>query len=449
MHILFIYPSMAEKETYRSKLRNGKIKSWCFEPLTIATLKGLTPAFHQSTFFDDRIEDIDYNCNCDIVAISCETFTAKRSYEIALTFKEKKKTVVMGGFHPSLCPDEALQYCDSVLVGEAEYLWAKILSDIEQNCLERVYRQEERIDPKDIITDKRIFEGKSYFPFSLVETGRGCCYKCEFCAVSEFYKYCYLRRPVDKIIEEVKRSKHKRILFVDDNIVADIASAKDLFKALIPLKVKWVCQTSVVIGNDPELLELMKKSGCIGGLVGFESLNKENLVFMKKHQNLAIHKQDDIVNKIYRYKLKIYASFVIGYDADDAQAIDETLKYAINKGFFIANFYQLTPFPGTGLYERFKKEKRLISEKWWLDKDFTYGDLVFIPAKISAMEMKELCNRAKEKFYSCGSILKRGIKFRVNRGNLFSFILFFIVNFLTRKEMYKRKNRKLGRNQAI
>ncbi len=446
MHILFIYPSMAEKETYRTKIRKGRIKTWSLEPLTIATLMGVTPAKHQASFFDDRIEDIDYETDCDLVAITCETFTAKRAYEIATTFRNKSKTVVMGGFHPSLCPDEALEYCHAVLIGEGEYLWPKILDDYENQKLEKVYRQKERVQPKDILTDKRIFNSKTYFPFSLIETGRGCCYTCEFCAVSEFFQHRYLRRPVESIVEEIQRSKHRQILFVDDNIVADVPSAKKLFRALIPLKIKWVCQTSVIIGKDTELLDLMKKSGCIGGLIGFESLNKENLVYMKKQQNLAIHKQDEIVDNIYRYKLKIYASFVIGYDADDSLSIKQTLDYALNKGFFIANFYQLTPFPGTELFERFKNEGRLLSEKWWLEKDFIYGDVVFKPAKTTAAEMKALCEWAKERFYSYSSILKRGIQFKINRTGLFSLILFFMVNLLSRKEMYKRKNRKLGRN---
>jgi radical SAM superfamily enzyme YgiQ (UPF0313 family) len=446
MHILFIYPSMAEKEVYRAKKRKGILKTWSLEPLTIATLKGVTPKQHQTSFFDDRIEDIDYEIDCNLVAITCETFTAKRSYEIATAFRRKSKTVVMGGFHPSLCPDEALEYCNSVLIGEGEYLWPKILEDFENQSLQKIYRQKERVSPEDIHTDKSIFKSKSYFPFSLVETGRGCCYQCEFCAVSEFFQHCYLRRPVENIVDEIQRSKKKRILFVDDNIVADVPSAKILFRALIPLKIKWVCQTSVIIGKDPELLELMKRSGCIGGLVGFESLSKDNLIYMKKHQNLAIHKQDEIVNNIYKYKLKIYASFVIGYDADDSLSVKQTLDYAMKKGFFIANFYQLTPFPGTELYKRFKKEKRLLSEKWWLENGFTYGDVVFKPAKTTAAEMKALCEWAKERFYSYSSIINRGLMFKINRSGIFSLILYIVVNLLTRKEMYKRKNRSLGRN---
>ena len=130
---------------------------------------------------------------------------------------------------------------------------------------------------------------------------------------------------------------------------------------------------------------------------------------------------------------------------DDRIEDTETLNYAIKKGFFIANFYQLTPFPGTALYSRLLSENRLHNKKWWLDENFRYGDMVFTPIKCTAQEMMMLCNLAKKKFYSIGSIFKRGFKFSINRNKLSHFILFFIVNLLSRKEMLKRKNSKLGR----
>ena len=439
---------MAEKESYRTKVTKGRIKTWSLEPLTIAALKGVTPSCHKTTFFDDRVEDIDFEIECDLVAITCETFTAKRAYEIAGKFRKRNITVIMGGFHPSLCPDEAAEYCDCVLVGEGEYLWPVILKDFMEKKLAKFYRQSARVKPEDIKTDKTIFKGKSYFPFSMVETGRGCCYNCEFCAVSEFFGYCYLRRPVENIIEEIRLSKKKKIMFVDDNIVADIPSAIELFKALIPLKIKWACQASIVIGQNPELLDLMNRSGCIGGLIGFESLDKANLQKMKKHQNPDINQLEEIVKRIYSFNLIIYASFVIGYDKDDAETVKETLKYAIDKGFFIANFYQLTPFPGTELYRRLLNEHRLIREKWWMDEQFKYGDLVFEPAKITPLELKILCDMAKAKFYSYRSILYRAYKNRVNRKSLSQLLLFLIVNLFSRTEMRRRRNRSLGRGIA-
>lgn len=445
MHIVFIYPAMSEKENYRS-LRIGKyIKSWSLEPLTIATLKGSTPAEHQCTFYDDRVENIDFDINCDLVAITCETFTAQRAYEIAKEFRKRDRKIVMGGFHPSLVPDESQEHCDALLIGEGEYLWPQILKDLQAGNLQEKYIQEERVDPADIRVDKRIFKGKKYLSFSLIETGRGCQHKCEFCAVTTFFKYCYKRRPVEHIIEEVKRSGRKRILFVDDNITAHIPSAKELFRALIPLKIQWFSQMSLTIAQDDELLDLMQKSGCAGGLFGFESLNRENLKHMKKTQNLGLMSQDELIDKIYSYGMRIYGSFILGYDEDSEETVKETLDYAINKGFFIANFYQLTVFPGTELYARFQREGKLKQPTWWLDPTFRYGDIAYEPKKLNSKELTRLCHMARREFYSIPSIVKRGFMFRINRRNVSQLFYFFLINLLTRTEARKRQKRKLGR----
>lgn len=351
----------------------------------------------------------------------------------------------MGGFHPSLQPDEALLHCDAVLIGEGEYLWKKIIRDVEKGTLKRKYIQEERIDPADIKVDKSIYKGKKYLDVALVETGRGCQYKCEFCAVTSFFKHRFMRRPIQDIVEEVKRSKSKRILFVDDNITAHIPSAKALFKALIPLKIEWFSQMSISIAADDELLELMQKSGCIGGLFGFESLNMENLKHMKKPQNLEVLSQDALIEKIYSFGMKIYGSFILGYDEDNAETVNETLDYAMQKGFFVANFYQLTVFPGTDLYSRFQKSGKLLKHKWWLDPDFRYGDIAYEPKKISAAELTKLCHDARQKFYSTNSILNRLLFFKINRKSFTHVFFFLLINFLTQKEVSKRKERKLGR----
>lgn len=445
MHIVFIYPAMSEKENYRS-IRFGKsIKSWSLEPLTIATLNGCTPGHYKTSFFDDRIENIDYDIDCDLVAITCETFTARRSYEIAAGFRKRDKKVAMGGFHPSLVPDETLEHCDAVLIGEGEYLWPQMIRDAEEGILKRKYIQEERIDPKDIRVDKSIFKGKKYLSVSLIETGRGCNYKCEFCAVTAFFKNCFMRRPIADIVAEVKRSKNKRILFVDDNITAHIPSSKTLFKALIPLGIQWFSQISISIAKDDELLQLMRDSGCAGGLFGFESLNRENIKHMKKPQNLQVFSQDELIEKIYSYGMKVYGSFILGYDEDEEKTVQKTLDYAVKKGFFIANFYQLTVFPGTDLYTRFQKEGKLHNPKWWLDPGFRYGDIAYEPKKISSQELTRLCHMARIKFYSTRSILIRGLFFRINRKTPSQLFFFFLVNFLTRTEVRKRQKRKLGR----
>ena len=437
---------MGEKENYLTKIKNGKIKTTSLEPLTIATLSGLTPGNWDRALFDDRIEDIDYNTDCNLVAITVETYTAKRSYEISKCFRKNGKKVIMGGFHPSIVPEESLKHADSILIGEAEEIWPKMLEDFENGKLQRIYESKSRVDLSKVNVDRSIYGNKKYFPFTLIESGRGCNFNCEFCSVSLFFNKKFIRRPIQDIINEIKQSGKRKFMFVDDNICGDIKSAKELFKALIPLKIHWASQASINITEDEEVLDLLKKSGCIGLLLGFESQNKDNLKQMNKSQNYNID-LDGVIGKLYKKGIKIYGSFIIGYDFDDETAVNETVKYAINKKVFIANFYQLTAMPGTALYKRLEDEKRLVFDKWWLDPAYSYGDLVFKPAKLSAESLSDLCYKARTKFYSRRSIFQRALNFRSNSKGLQSFIFYLAINFLTRKEAHKRQKRKLGREK--
>jgi len=446
MKIIFIYPSMGKKEDYRIRRNRKLIKTSCLEPLAIATLAGLTPVDWNQKFFDDRVESIDYDEPCDLVGISVETYTAKRAYEISSEFRKKGRKVILGGIHPSLLPDEAIEHADSILIGEAENIWSQILDDVKNNSLKRIYRAESRSLLNNLQVDRGIFKGKEYFPFTLVETGRGCNFACDFCSVKSFFKGKYQRRPVEEIIEEVKGLNRKKIMFVDDNITADFKSAKKLFKALIPLKITWISQASINIVQDEELLDLMQESGCLLLLIGFESLNINNLKQMNKSQNYGFEKNKHAINELYRRKIKIWASFVIGYDFDDSSIFKTTIDYAIKNRFFLTNFYQLTPFPQTKLYKRLKSQNRLLLDKWWLDSSYSYGDVVYKPSLIPAKEISEGCKNSRIKFYQFSSIIKRAFDFKVNSNGFIAFILFLIINFFIRKEINEKQTRKLGRN---
>jgi len=445
MKIIFIYPSMGEQEKYKFRKKGTEIKTWCLEPLTIATLNGLTPKKWQRKFYDDRIEDINFDEECDVVAITVETYTAKRAYEISERFRKSGKKVILGGFHPSILPNEASIYCDCVVIGEAEEIWKDILRDVENNALKKTYVSKNLCNLSGIKVDISIFVNKKYFPFTLIESGRGCPFSCDFCSVSVFFKHKFRRRPIEDIVAEIKQTKNKRFMFVDDNICADIATAKKLFKALIPLKINWASQASVNIIHDDELLDLMKKSGCIGLLIGFESINKDNIKVMNKNQNLHIN-YELLIKKLHDRNIRIYASFVIGYDYDDETTGKKTVDYAIKNKFFIANFYQLTPFPGTRLYDKLKKEKRLLYDEWWLNDKYSYGDMVFKPKLLSHKKLSDMCFNSRKEFYSYKSIILRSLS-RVNLKSIVGYVLFWIVNITTRKEAIKRQARKLGRGE--
>ena len=196
--------------------------------------------------------------------MSVETYTAKRSYQIASEYRRRGVPVVMGGFHPTLVPDEASEYAESIVVGEAEGLWPQLMNDFRGGRLQRVYKQAKRPALTGLRPDRSIFEGKRYLPVGLVEAGRGCHLQCEFCAIQSYFKNTQTRRPADEIIEEIRRIKKPLIFFVDDNITSNMDQAKEFFRKLIPLKIRWVSQASINAAHDEEFLRLIKASGCQG-----------------------------------------------------------------------------------------------------------------------------------------------------------------------------------------
>jgi radical SAM superfamily enzyme YgiQ (UPF0313 family) len=416
------------------------------EPLAPATLAGLTPRDGETEvrFYDDRTEGIPFDEPTDLVALSVETYTAKRSYQIASEFRRRGVPVVMGGFHPTLVPEEASDYAESIVVGEAESLWPSVLDDFRNGQLRRVYRNSKRPTLSGLRPDRSIFAGKRYLPVGLVEAGRGCHFRCEFCAVQSYFGNTQTRRPVDEIIEEIRRIKKPLIFFVDDNITSNMEQAKEFFRALIPLKIRWVSQASINAAHDEEFLQLIKASGCQGLLIGFETLNPDNLRKMRKSFNTMKGGYEKALENLRRHSIRLYATFILGYDEDHGDTLRDTLAFAERHRFYIVAFNHLTPFPGTPLYDRLKKEGRLLYERWWMDPEYRYGMVPFTPQGMTAQQVKDRCIEARQAFYAYSSIFRRGLDFQVNGKNFFMWTHFFSINLLFRSEVLQRKDFPLG-----
>jgi radical SAM superfamily enzyme YgiQ (UPF0313 family) len=424
------------------------IRTWQMESLPAAVLAGLTPPDVDVKFYDDRMEAIPYDEPTDAVAITLETYTARRAYQIASEYRRRRIPVIMGGFHATLCPQEAAEYAEAVVVGEAEGLWLPLMDDLQHGTLDKFYRRASGNRPSlsGLKPNRAIFRGKRYLPVGLVEAGRGCHFKCDFCAVQTIFGATQTRRPIDDILDEVRRvwsGGAKLLFFVDDNITSNLAQAKEFFCALAPLNVRWVSQSSINAAHDEEFLDLMVRSGCMGVLIGFESLNPANLKSMNKTFNTAQGGFAAAVAKLRAKSIRIYATFVFGYDQDTADSFAPTVRFARESGFYIAAFNHLTPFPGTPLYNRLQNEGRLLYDKWWLDPRYRYNRIPFQPSCMSPEDLQRACVAARRQFYSWPSILQRSVD-RVNRSNAFMWRNFYVINAMHRADVSQRDQYPLG-----
>jgi radical SAM superfamily enzyme YgiQ (UPF0313 family) len=439
MRITLIMPGVGRKpgEPY--------VDSWKMEPLSLAVLAARTPKDVEVRFVDDRLEPIPYDEVTDAVAVNAETYTARRAYQIAAGFRQRGVPVILGGYHPTLVPQEAAEHADAIVCGEAEDLWPQVVADLQSRSLQPVYCCRDGPELAGIRPRRDIFAGKKYLPVGLVETGRGCKFHCEFCSVTQFFRRRYRARPLADVVADVEQCGKRTVFFVDDNIVADSARRRDLFSAVRPLGIRWMSQGSVHVADDLALLKEMRQSGCRGILVGFESLSQETLARMGKSWNTAVRDYEESIRRIHGSGIAIYATFVFGYDSDGPDSIRRSVEFAIRQKFFLAAFNHLVPFPGTPLYERLRREGRLRRDPWWLDPRYRFGDVAFRPRGIDAEELAEQCQRAREEFYRLRSVLYRATAVRNNCRDPAAAAAYFWLNLFSGREMRRRRGLPLGR----
>lgn len=447
------------------------------KPLIFALIEKLTPPEHEITFYDERIENLPENIDADIIAMSVETFAAKHAYELADRFKKPDNLIVMGGFHPTALEEEALEHADIILKGDAEDTWEELIKDLSVGGFDgpergdfklnkRIYNSCNKTTMSYVNPNSKCFEGKKYLPLAMVQASRGCKFNCDFCSIKSLYPGAVRQKDIEDIVKEIKESKEKLLFFIDDNLFLNEDSAKKLFAAIKPLKKKWACQISLEIAFRDELLDLMYESGCFMVLIGFESLNENNLEIMNKSANLKIMRNGEgksegdetdkdvkvqsnvshieaAIKNIYKHRIMIYGMFVLGYDFDTAKSIDDTYEFAVRNNLCIANFNPLMILPGTPLFDRMQKEGRLRFDKWWLDENYRYGDAMYIPKAMSIEELKDGCRNARYNFNTYKTIFKRLIKEKVNHKSLLNIIVFLAINLISRSEIHRKQGESL------
>jgi radical SAM superfamily enzyme YgiQ (UPF0313 family) len=438
MRLTLVYPAVGRKENM------PYVRAWQMQPLSMALLASLTPPDVDVCFYDDRMEEIPFDEPADLVALSVETFTAQRAYKIARAFRARGVPVVMGGYHVTLLPEEAQQEADAIVIGDAEPVWRQLLEDARRHRLQPVYRGAPRRTLSGIRPRREIFQGKRYQNITLVEFARGCNFKCDFCSITAYHAANQNHRPADEVAAEMEATGSKRFFVVDDNIVSQPGQVRELCRALIPLKIRWVGQASIHIAQDEELLELMMQSGCLGVLIGMESLDPANLRTMGKSWNLATGSYADSLARFRKHGLAVYGTFVFGYDNDDPRIVQRSIDFARENKLFLAAFNHLVPFPGTPLYQRLAAEGRLLTPKWWLDPQGRVGDVTFRPKKVSPQELQALCLDARRQFYRWSSILERLWDRRANAQSLLMLGVYLGLNVGAHYDIDLRQGLQLG-----
>lgn len=432
MNIVLIRPNMGD---YRS--------TDAMAPLAMGILAARS-AGHRVRFFDDKVEAIPEAIDADLVAISVETFTARRAYQIADGFRQRGIPVVMGGYHPTFLPEEALQHADSVVCGDAEGVWERLLDDYADGRGQPIYRSDNLSSLAQVRIDRSIFAGKRYAPVELAQYSRGCRFVCDFCSIHEFYGTRVRVRPAAELGAELAGLDRKRLLFlVDDNLFNSAADLDRLLQVLKPLRRRWSCQISIDVARDRRLLDRLAEAGCRFVLIGFESLEPANLKQMRKPWNRVAGDYRRVVGELHARGIGVYGTFVFGYDHDTPETIRRSLDFALESRLEIANFNPLTPTPGSALYARLQAEGRLLSPRWWLDPDYRYGAPIFAPRLMTPAQLAEGCFAAKRDFYAWSAIARRVLD-NDRRFSWFSASMTVVANLISRREVYRKQWRLLG-----
>ena len=408
MKILLVLPAVERVRVTAEAPRVPDRKMKRFSVLPLTTVAALTPAHHDVTLCDENVEPLNLMADVDVVAVSFMTAYAPRAYEIADGFRARGIVTVAGGFHPTFMPDEAAEHFDAVVVGEAEGSWPRLLADIESGRLRRIYRRDTPCDPAEIPVPRRQLTARTarhYVTTAAVQAGRGCRHGCRYCSVTAFYGRTHRNRPLDAVLAELAELP-RDFMFVDDNIIADREYAKTLFRAMTPLKKRWVSQASLEIADDPELLRLARAAGCLGLFIGIETLGEDNLKAVEKGFNDRAGYRRKIA-AVRRAGIGVVAGIIVGMDGDDVGTFERMLRFLDLTGIDAIQVNIMTPLPGTPLYAAMESQGRILDRDW---SHYDFRHCVIRPARMSAAECQAGADWLYFRFYRLDRILARFVR---------------------------------------
>jgi radical SAM superfamily enzyme YgiQ (UPF0313 family) len=409
MKILLIFPRILHgATTYRDK---GSWTSIVFgyPIITLPHMAAITPKKYDVKIINENYENIDYNTNVDLIGITCYTMTAPRVYEIADEFRKRGKKVVLGGYHPTAMPNEALQHADSIILGMAEASWPRLLEDAEKGKLKRIYAKDTNYDMADIPLMRRDLIKHNPL-LGAIQTTRGCVNRCEFCAISSFCEHGIKQRPIKNVIEELKQMPNKIFIIHDPHLTTNRKYAKELFKQMIKNKFnkKWVANgtSNVLLKADEEFLDLARKAGCVEWFVGFESVSQAALDGIKKTHN-KVEDFEKMIKRVHKYNMTIQGGIIFGFDEDTSDIFDTTIQKINELDMDAIEINILTPYPGTPLFKRLDEAGRIFTKDW---SKYNQVEIVYEPKNMTVKELYEGTRKVAKECYSWPNIIKRNLK---------------------------------------
>ena len=386
--------------------------------LTLPHLKALTPPGHDVAMVDELFDDVDLDFDGDVVGLTAMGPQIRRAYDLADHFRARGVRVVLGGTWVTLTAEESLRHADAVVAGEAEDVWAQVLDDLAAGRSRGIYRAERwhslRALPKIDYTTlpllkydafKSSWLYRMYFHWPIIFS-RGCPHPCEYCAVQTYYQRGFRTRPVDEVIDDlrtIQRHGGNRILFLDDNPIGNLEAAKELFRAMIPLRVKWASQCTINIARDAELLDLAARSGCMSLSIGLESVNEDSLDSVRKGFNQPQRFQRDLA-AIRAKGIQVIGLLMVGLDGDTVDTFQRSLQFLIDNKVSFLKLFTPCPYPGTKYYEDMLQADRIIVHDWGR---YDYGSALVRPAQMTTEQMMDGFKYVYEGFYSAAAIARR------------------------------------------
>jgi radical SAM superfamily enzyme YgiQ (UPF0313 family) len=391
-------------------------KSSRFPPIGLGIVAALTPDTWDVILLDENWESFTYQ-EADLVGITAFTASAPRAYEIAALYRKQGIPIVMGGIHASMCTEEALQFVNTVVSGEAEAVWPQVIRDFDLGQMQQVY-QSEHIDIKNALCPRRDLFHPDYM-FASVQTSRGCPMDCEFCSVTAFNGRRYRRRPPSQVLAELESIPQKLLFIVDDNIIGYGKESQDqaleIFKAMAERKLNkwWFCQASINFADNEDVLYWAAKAGCKMVFLGLEAEKLDTLTEVNKQLNIkrGVDSYDAIIRRIQKAGIAVLGAFIFGMDSDTPEKLCQRAEYMIHSGIDVMQTTVLTPLPGTRLFEKYQQEKRLLYAdfpKDWSRYDMT--KVVHRPGSIDAETLEQEIDKLNTKMYSWPVIIRKAIR---------------------------------------